>query len=608
MDRGIARETLRADEDRDERSEHTRIYYLPAFVLIPKFVTTLQTYDREQFTRDVIAGVIVGIVALPLAIAFAIASGLSPERGLYTAIVAGFLISLLGGSRVQIGGPTGAFVVIVAGIVQRYGVDGLLVATLMAGVILVVMGVVRLGAAIKFIPYPVTIGFTSGIALIIFSSQVRDLLGLQMGAVPAEFLAKWDAYARAFDSVNPWALLVATLAFGIILVWPKLERRVPGPFVALIVTTVVVRVFDLPVETIGARFGAIHAGLPRPSVPHLSLPLLGALAGPAFTIAMLGAIESLLSAVVADGMIGGRHRSNMELVAQGVANIASPLFGGMPATGAIARTATNVKNGATTPVAGMTHAVTLLLITLFFGRWAALIPLATLAAILIVVAFHMSEWRTFVSEFRAPKSDVAVLLATFLLTVLVDLTVAIEVGMVLAAFLFMRRMAEVTNIKVLTHEFEDPTDDFEHDPNAVRRRMIPEGVQVYEITGPFFFGAAELFKDRVSRIAGKPKVLILRMRHVPAIDSTGLHALRDVVRRSEREGTLVILSDVHAQPVVALERSGMYDALGEVNIHGNIDDALNRARDHLGLPQVSRPAFATPTVARESSSGTPAVP
>jgi SulP family sulfate permease len=569
-------------------------------VLIPKLVTTLKDYTRAQFARDLGAGVIVGIVALPLAIAFAIASGLTPERGLYTAIIAGFLISALGGSRVQIGGPTGAFVVIVAGIVQRYGVDGLLVATIMAGVILVVFGLVRMGGAIKFIPYPVTIGFTSGIALIIFSSQVKDLLGLEMDAVPAPFVAKWDAYAHAFDSVNPWALVVAVATFTIILVWPKIERRIPGPFVALIVTTVGTQLLHLPVETIGARFGVIHAGLPHPTLPPITLTLLASLAGPAFTIAMLAAIESLLSAVVADGMIGGRHRSNMELVAQGVANVVSPIFGGMPATGAIARTATNVKNGGRTPVAGMVHAVTLLLITLFFGRWAAYIPLATLAAILVVVAFHMSEWRTFASEFRAPKSDVAVLLATFLLTVLVDLTVAIEVGMVLAAFLFMRRMAEVTNIQVLTHEFEDPADDFETDPNAVRRRTVPEGVQVYEITGPFFFGAAEMFKDRVGRIAGKPKVLILRLRHVPAIDSTGLHALRDVVRRSRQEGTLVILSDVHAQPVVALERSGMYDELGEENIHGNIDDALNRARSHLGLPQTDKPVFATPTVKRES--------
>jgi len=569
-------------------------------VLVPKFFTTIQDYNREQFTGDLVAGVIVGIVALPLAIAFAIASGLSPERGLYTAIVAGFLISLLGGSRVQIGGPTGAFVVIVSGIVQQHGVDGLVIATLMAGFILVAFGLLRLGAAIKFIPYPVTIGFTSGIALIIFSSQIRDLLGLEMQSVPSAFLPKWDAYVHAFDTVNPWALVVAVATLAIITVWPRISTRIPGPFVALIVTTALAQLLHLPVETIGARFGAIHAGLPQPSIPHLSIPIFQALAGPAFTIALLAAVESLLSAVVADGMIGGRHRSNMELVAQGVANIASPLFGGMPATGAIARTATNVKNGGRTPVAGMTHAVTLLLITLFFGRWAALIPLATLAAILVVVAFHMSEWRTFISEFRAPKSDVAVLLTTFLLTVLVDLTVAIEVGIVLAAFLFMRRMAEVTNISVLTHEFADPVDDFERDPNAVLRRVIPQGVQVYEITGPFFFGAAEMFKDRVGRIAGKPKVLIIRMRHVPAIDSTGLHALRELVHRSRKEGMLVILSDVHAQPVVALDRSGLYDELTEDNIHGNIDDALNRAREYLGLEPVQRPEFATPTVARES--------
>ena len=569
-------------------------------MLVPKLVTTLKGYSRAQFAADLTSGVIVGIVALPLAIAFAIASGLTPERGLYTAIVAGFLISALGGSRVQIGGPTGAFVVIVAGVVQRYGVDGLLVATLMAGVILVVFGLVRMGGAIKFIPYPVTIGFTSGIALIIFSSQVRDLLGLEMSAVPAAFVAKWDAYVRAFESLNPWALLVAFATFVIILVWPKVERRIPGPFVALIVTTVLVRALHLPVETIGTRFGVIDAGLPRPALPHVTLAMLTTLAAPAFTIALLGAIESLLSAVVADGMIGGRHRSNMELVAQGVANIVSPIFGGMPATGAIARTATNVKNGGRTPVAGMTHAGTLLLITLFFGHWVGLVPLATLAAILVVVAFHMSEWRTFGAELKAPKSDVAVLLTTFLLTVLVDLTVAIEVGMVLAAFLFMRRMAEVTNISVFTHEFTDPKDDFETDPNAVRRRAVPDGVQVYEISGPFFFGAAEMFKDRVGRIAGKPKVLILRMRHVPAIDSTGLHALRDLVRRSRQEGTLVVLADVHAQPIVALERSGFLDEIGEDNLTGNIDDALNRAREYLGLAPEPRPTFATPTVARET--------
>ena len=566
-------------------------------------MTTLAGYTREQFFADLVAGVIVGIVALPLAIAFAIASGVGPERGLFTAIVAGFLISALGGSRVQIGGPTGAFVVIVYAIVQRHGVDGLAMATLMAGVILVGFGLARLGAAIKFIPYPVTIGFTSGIAVIIFSNEVKDFLGLRMGPVPAEFILKWRALAARFDAINPWALLVAALTLAIIVFWPRINRRIPSPFAALIIATVTVQLLHLPVETIGSRFGPINASLPAPALPAISFHQIPSLAGAAFTIALLGAIESLLSAVVADGMIGGRHRSNMELVAQGIANIASPLFGGIPATGAIARTATNVKNGGRTPVAGMTHAVTLLVITLFAGRWAGLIPMAALAAILVVVAYSMSEWRTFVAEFRAPKSDVAVLLTTFLLTVLWDLTVAIEVGMVLAAFLFMRRMAEVTNISALTHEFRDPVDDFERDPNAVRRRVVPDGVEVYEITGPFFFGAAETFKERLSRIAGKPQVLILRIRHVPAIDSTGLHALRDLIRRSRRDGILVLLSDVHTQPLVALERSGLYDEMGEENVHGNIDDALNRARAHLGLPEMARPTFAVPTVAREKEGG-----
>ena len=569
-------------------------------MLVPKLVTTLRGYTREQLYADATAGVIVGIVALPLAIAFAIASGVTPERGLYTAIVAGFLISALGGSRVQIGGPTGAFVVIVYTVVQKYGLDGLTVATLMAGGMLLAFGLLGLGGAIKFIPYPVTLGFTSGIALIIFSGEVKDFLGLPMGVVPVDFLGKWRAFASHMGSLNPAAVLVAVGSLAIVLLWPRVNRRIPGPFVALITMTALVQLFHLPVETIGSRFGAIHASLPAPALPALTLSQATGLIAPAFTIALLGGIESLLSAVVSDGMIGGRHRSNMELVAQGIANLASPIFGGIPATGAIARTATNVKNGGRTPVAGMVHAVTLLLIMLFFGRWAGLIPMATLAAILVVVAYHMSEWRTFRAELRSPKSDVAVLLVTFLLTVLVDLTVAIEVGMVLAVFLFMRRMATVTSVSVLTHELRDPVDDYERDPNWVGRRSVPPGVEVYEITGPFFFGAAEMFKDRLARIAGRPKVLILRMRHVLTIDSTGLHALRDVVERSRRDGTLVVLSDVHAQPVVALVQSGMRDEIGEANVLGNLDDALNRAREHLGLPQVPRPAFATPTVAREA--------
>ena len=572
-------------------------------MLVPKLVTTLKGYTRAQFTADLTAGVIVGIVALPLAIAFAIASGVTPDRGLYTAIIAGFLISTLGGSRVQIGGPTGAFVVIVYGIVQKFGVDGLIVATIMAGVFLVILGAVKLGSVIKFIPHPVVIGFTSGIAVIIFSSQVKDFLGLRMGSVPADFLEKWAAFAEHVRSVNPYAVAVSALAVAVIVVWPRINRRIPGPFVALLVATAVVQLFHLPVETIGSRFGGISASLPSLTLPHPTVAQLKLLIGPAFTIALLGAVESLLSAVVADGMIGGRHRSNMELVGQGVANIVTPLFGGIPATGAIARTATNVKNGGRTPIAGMVHALTLLLIVLFFGRWAALIPLAALAAILVVVAYHMSEWRAFRAELTAPRSDVIVLVITFSLTVLVDLTVAIEVGMLMAAFLFMKRMSEVTNVTAITRELEDEGDEYATDPNGVRHRAVPDGVEVYEVNGPFFFGAAETFKDTLGQIARKPKVLIIRMRNVPAIDSTGLHALKDVVHRTRRDGTLVLLSDVHTQPLVALGRSAVLEEVGEENLFGNLDDALDRAREHLGLPPADHPLFAVPTVARETIAG-----
>jgi SulP family sulfate permease len=568
-------------------------------VLVPKLVTTLRNYDRDQLVADIGAGVIVGIVALPLAIAFAIASGVTPDRGLYTAVIAGFLISALGGSRVQIGGPTGAFVVIVYGIVQRYGIDGLLVATLMGGLILVAFGLAGMGGAIKFIPFPVVTGFTSGIAVIIFSGQMKDLLGLPMGPLPPDFVGKWAEYARHAGGVHAPAMIVAALTLAILILWPRLNLRVPGPFVALLATTAMVHFLDLPVETIGSRFGSIDAGIPRPSLPHVSLATVTALVGPAFTIALLAGVESLLSAVVSDGMIGGKHRSNMELVAQGVANVVSPLFGGIPATGAIARTATNVKNGGRTPVAGIVHALTLLLITVFFGRWAGLIPMATLAAILVVVSYHMSEWRTFRSELRAPRSDLIVLLTTFLLTVLVDLTVAVEVGMVLAAFLFMRRMAEVTNVQALTREFDESEEEGEGDPNSLRRRKVPPGVEVFEINGPFFFGAAEKFRETMTQLRDKPKVLILRMRNVPAMDSTGLNALRDVVTRFRRAGTRVILSDVHAQPMVALQRSALGDELAEEDLAGNIDDALNVARAHLGLERVARPAFAVPTVRRE---------
>ncbi len=557
-------------------------------MLIPKLVTTLRGYTRQQFLADATAGVIVGVVALPLAIAFAIASGVSPERGLITAIVAGFIISALGGSRVQIGGPTGAFVVIVYGIVQKYGVDGLTVATIMAGIILVCFGLGKLGNTIKFIPFPVTIGFTSGIAVIIFSSQLKDFFGLSMGPVPADFLAKWEAYSGALGSINLEALLVGSVGLLIIVFWPRVHRKIPSPFVALIVTTALVPIFHFDVETIGSRFGGLASSLPVPQVPALTFATVLALIGPAFTIALLAAIESLLSAVVADGMIGGKHRSNMELVAQGIANIVTPLFGGIPATGAVARTATNVKNGARTPVAGIIHALTLLLITLFFGRWASLIPMATLAAILVHVSYHMSDWRTFKSEFRGPRSDVIVMVTTFLLTVVVDLTVAIEVGMVLAAFLFMKRMAEVSTVSALVGGAQDDRGDDDLGMDAGATRQVPKGVEIYEINGPFFFGAAEKFKATLSLVSGKPKVLILRMRNVPVIDSTGLHALGAVIRQSRLGGTLVLLSDVHTQPRTALFRSALIDELGQESLCDSLEVALERARACLGLPAAER--------------------
>lgn len=551
-------------------------------MLVPKLVTTLKDYNRQQFFSDLTAGIIVGVVALPLAIAFAIASGVSPERGLITAIVAGFLISALGGSRVQIGGPTGAFVIIIYGIVQEYGLEGLTVATLMAGVMLLVMGFAKLGSIIKFVPAPLVTGFTSGIAVIIFSSQVKDFLGLQMGDVPANFLEKITAYSGNLGTASLPAIGVGLMSLAIIVVWPRINRRIPGPFVALIVATAVVQLAGIDVETVGSRFGTLSATIPTPVMPRMSVADMTALVVPAFSIALLGAVESLLSAVVADGMIGSRHRANMELVAQGVANIVSPLFGGIPATGAIARTATNVRNGGRTPVAGIIHALTLLLITLFFGKWAALIPMATLAAILVVVAYHMSEWRTFREELAAPRGDVAVLLATFFLTVIVDLTVAIEIGMVLSAFLFMHRMSELTAVSAVTRQLDRESRDQSDVLLAdLVPRSIPAGVEVFEISGAFFFGAAEAFKETLTAVGRKPKVLVIRMRDVSLLDSTGLRALRDVVRRSKTERTLVLVAEIHAQPLAVLERSPLHEELGAGQIYPTLEDALDRAREFM---------------------------
>ncbi len=566
-------------------------------MFVPKSVVWLRQYSRALFQGDLAAGIVVGVVALPLAMAFAIASGVPPERGLYTAVVAGFLISALGGSRVQIGGPTGAFVVIVGSIVARYGYDGLVVATLMAGIVLLVLGLAKLGGAIKFIPYPVTTGFTSGIAVIIFSSQIRDLLGLRMSEVPAEFIEKWHAYWESFPSFSPSTVALSAVSIGIILLWPRVTRRVPGSVVALIVTTLVAAGFGLNVETIGSRFGEIPSSLPRPGLPSVTLTQVRDLIGPAFTIAILAAIESLLSAVVADGMIGGRHKSNMELIAQGVANIASPLFGGIPATGAIARTATNVKNGGRTPVAGIVHAVVLLLILIVFARWAKYIPLAALASVLVVVAYNMSEWHACRAILKGPRSDIAVLLTTFTLTVVVDLTIAVAVGMVLASFLFIKRMADVTNVQAVTSEFIDPEEENGRDPDSISRRQIPRGVEVYEVNGPFFFGIADRVKDVLSIVAEPPRVFILRMRNVTAIDASGMNALMDLRAKCERQGIRMILSGIHAQPLYALQKAGHLVKFGEENLAPTIDEAIARARAALnGKAQDSPSSRAATTV------------
>ena len=534
-------------------------------------------YTRSLFVGDLGAGLIVGVLALPLALAFAIASGVKPEQGLFTAIVGGFVISALSGSRVQIGGPTGAFIVIVYSVVQRFGYDGLAVATMMAGVLLVIMGFARLGTVIKFIPYPVTVGFTGGIALIILSSQVRDFFGLQMTGVPAEFVEKWAAYGAAFRTYNLFAFAVALTTVLIAVYWPRVNRKVPSPIVAIVVTTAAVHLLHFPVETIGSRFGSVPRSLPGPHIPRVDLATVRQLFSPAVSIALLAGIESLLSAVVADGMTGRRHRSSMELIAQGAANIVSPIFGGIPVTGAIARTATNVRNGGRTPFAGIIHAFVLLLILLFFGKWASLVPMATLAGILVVVAYHMSEWRLAIRLFRSTKSDTAVMLTTFLLTVLVDLSLAIQVGVGLASLLFIKRMSEVTQTKAYLGDEMDEDDEPE-DTESIRLREVPKGVAVFEINGAFFFGAADKFKSMLNTVQKKPRVLVLRMRHVLVLDATALRALEDVFHRARRDGTTVVLSGVHAQPLVVMKQSGFADLVGVDNMVSTIDQALARAR------------------------------
>ena len=548
--------------------------------LKPKLLTVIQAgYTRKQFLADLVAGITVGIVALPLSIALAIASGAKPEQGLYTAIVAGFVIAVLGGSRTQISGPTGAFIVIIYGIIQQYGYEGLAAATLIAGVLLILMGLARMGALLKFVPYPVTVGFTSGIALIIFSSQISDLFGLKIDKVPADFIEKWISYGEYIGTFNKYSLIVGIISLLIIVFWSKVTHRIPGMLVAIILMTVAVQYFNLPVETIQSRFGKVPNSLPAPHLPMMSWELMQKMFSPAVTIALLAGLESLLSSVVADGMLGTRHRSNMELIAQGAGNIASVVFGGLPATGAIARTATNIKNGGRTPIAAIIHCLVLLLILLFVGQWASLIPLATLAAVLIVVAYNMSEWREFVYLLKSPRSDVAVLITTFLLTVFVELTTAIQVGVLLAAFMFLQKMSTNTQLKDISEDLRDREDGEARDMSKI---SLPPGVEAFELYGSLFFGAVEHFKDALRRVSGNPKVLILRMRDVLSLDASGLHSLSDLHKDLDKQGTTLIFSAVSPPVFQLMKKSGFVDSVGKDKFGKDIYQALEIARRLLG--------------------------
>ena len=545
----------------------------------PKLVSALKNYSKEKFMTDLMAGIIVGIVALPLAIAFGIASGVSPEKGLITAIIGGFIVSALGGSSIQIGGPTGAFIVIVYGIIQNFGLEGLAIATVVAGILLVIMGALKLGTVIKFIPYPIVVGFTSGIALTIFTTQIKDLFGLTMEKVPADFISKWIEYVIAFPTINWMASLVGILSIIIIAITPKFSKKIPGSLVAIIVMTIAVyclRTFFgvTGIETIGDRF-TINASMPQPAPIQFDMETINLLLPSAFTIAILGAIESLLSATVADGVTGDKHNSNTELIAQGAANIIVPLFGGIPVTGAIARTMTNINNGGKTPIAGIIHAVVLLLILLFLGPLTKHIPMACLAGVLVIVSYNMSQWRTFKSLMKNPKSDVSVLLVTFFLTVIFDLTIAIEIGLLIAMFLFMKRVAETTHVSVTTDEI-DPSDEGEiyHEEEKLN---LPKGVEVYEIDGPFFFGVANKFDDIMNRMGDKPNIRIIRMRRVPFMDSTGLHNLESLIRMSQSENIHIILSGVNENVHKVLTKSGVEDCLGADNVCSNINEAVEKA-------------------------------
>ena len=549
----------------------------------PRLLQCLKNYNRKTFVADLMAGIIVGIVALPLAIAFGIASGVTPEKGIITAIVAGFVISALGGSKVQIGGPTGAFIIIIYGIIQQYGMEGLTIATLMAGVFLILFGFLHLGTIIKFIPYPIVVGFTSGIAVTIFTTQVKDLFGLNIASVPSDFIEKWICYFNNFSTIDLWSSVIGIVSVVIIMLTPKVSKKIPGSLVAIIVMTIAALLLKQfagveSIETIGDRF-AISNSLPEAIVPALSWETIKNLVSPAITIAILGAIESLLSAAVADGVIGDHHNSNTELIAQGVANLASPIFGGIPATGAIARTMTNINNGGRTPIAGIVHAVVLLLIFLFLMPLAKYIPMACLAGVLVVVSYGMSGWRSFLALMKNPKSDVTVLLITFFLTIIFDLTLAIEVGLIIACLLFMRRMSETTDVHVISNEINPDDEDSDMHLGNIEHLTIPKGVEVYEINGPYFFGAGNRFEEIMATLGDRPQVRIIRMRKVPFVDSTGIHNLTNLCEMSQKEGIQIVLSGVTEKVHSQLNKAGFYDIVGQDNICSHIDIALDRAKE-----------------------------
>lgn len=555
---------------------------MKAFNIQTKLFSCLKTYDKKTFMSDLMAGIIVGIVALPLAIAFGIASGVTPEKGIITAIVAGLVISLFGGSKVQIGGPTGAFIIIIYGIIQKYGFEGLTIATLMAGFFLVLFGLLRLGTIIKYIPYPIVVGFTSGIAVTIFTTQIKDLFGLTLPSNPSDFIEKWGVYLQNFNTIDPWCALIGVASVVVIAVTPRFSKKIPGSLIAIILMTIVALLLKnfagvLSIETIGDRF-SISNELPAAQVPNMNWETIKSLVSPAITIAILGAIESLLSATVADGVIGDHHDSNTELVAQGLANIASPLFGGIPATGAIARTMTNINNGGKTPVAGIIHAVVLLLIFLFLMPLAKYIPMACLAGVLVVVSYGMCGWRSFLELMKNPKSDVTVLLITFFLTIIFDLTIAIEVGLIIACLLFMKRMSETTDVKAITEEI-DLNQDAEFSTGNLDHLIIPQGVEVYEINGPYFFGAGNKFEEIMASFGDRPKVRIIRMRKVPFVDSTGIHNLTNLCEMSKKEGIQIVLSGVREKVNGQLEHAGFYHLIGEENICSHINLALKRANE-----------------------------